>query len=126
MAEWVRRLDMVPRFPSWARVPKKPSLHVAFPAPACELGTKERQSPGIGAHRVSEKLTECVRETPPAKIAGSQCCFAFEAGSVWLLNPLILVISAHHHASKDGLAFPLAHPTSEEEGQGREDCTHDC
>src|SRR5262249_11552445 len=45
--------------------------------------------------------------------------------SVWLLNPLILVISAHHHASNDGLAFPLAAATSEEEGQGREDCTHD-
>jgi len=48
-----------------------------------------------------------------------------EIDSVWLLNPLILVVSAHHHASKDGLAFPLASATSEEEGQGREDCTHD-
>src|SRR6516165_558068 len=46
--------------------------------------------------------------------------------SVSLLNPLILVISAHHHASKDGLAFPLAHATREEERQGREDCAHDC
>src|SRR5258708_1511541 len=46
--------------------------------------------------------------------------------SVSLLNTLILVISAYHHSPKDGLAFPLAPATSEEEGQGGEDCTHDC
>jgi hypothetical protein len=58
-----------------------------------------------------------VLEAPP---------LAFETDSVSLLNTLILVISAHHHSSKDGLAFPLASATSEEEGQGSEGCTHDC
>ena len=50
---------------------------------------------------------------------------AYCSRSVWLLNALILVISAYHHSSKDGLAFSLAHATREEEGQRREDCTHD-
>src|SRR5262249_23950291 len=42
-----------------------------------------------------------------------------------LFNTLILVISAHNHAAKNGLAFPLAYATSEEKRQGREDCTYD-
>ena len=56
---------------------------------------------------------------PPCILSGADQ--ASETDSVWLLNALILVISAHHHASKDGLAFPLTHATSEKEGQGREE-----